>query len=327
MAIQNFLSGGFYGKLGDVVGQRWHNKRTIRTHVIPHNPKTEIQQANRKLFSTATRLAQIAYRANRGDPIWDTSKMGQFSIMVGQAKRSLQKGNSESDSIPWYPEGFTPPSSDFSPTVVWSDSSYSFTVSDPSFIFKNTRQLEILCYAWDCIRNEEVNFDLIVTVQQGSTFSWTFNNDNLHAFYVNSAIEIHSVNDSNFDNESIIMQKTPVIQNQLPDITIAFTGVDTLDDDYMNAWFLFFIPELMVSNFFIDITGRWYNYKDQQWISGSWSIEVFEEDPLFLYLRKDNDIDWREGSYFDAWSTIYRRPYCLLHLSSPRIDLSLPPVV
>ena len=26
MAIQNFISGGFYGKLGAMVGQRWRNK-------------------------------------------------------------------------------------------------------------------------------------------------------------------------------------------------------------------------------------------------------------------------------------------------------------
>jgi hypothetical protein len=25
LAIQNFISGGFYGKVGKVIGQRWHN--------------------------------------------------------------------------------------------------------------------------------------------------------------------------------------------------------------------------------------------------------------------------------------------------------------
>ena len=52
MAIQNFLSGGYYGKLGETVGQRWKNKRTIRSYVIPRNPRTEKQQAKRVRFST-----------------------------------------------------------------------------------------------------------------------------------------------------------------------------------------------------------------------------------------------------------------------------------
>ena len=30
MAIQNFLSGGYYGKLGATVGQRWKNKQNLR---------------------------------------------------------------------------------------------------------------------------------------------------------------------------------------------------------------------------------------------------------------------------------------------------------
>ena len=59
MAVQNFLSGGYYGKLGETVGQRWKNKRTIRTYVIPRNPRTEKQQANRGLFANAVTFAQI----------------------------------------------------------------------------------------------------------------------------------------------------------------------------------------------------------------------------------------------------------------------------
>ena len=53
MAKQNFLAGGFYGKLGAMVGQRWKNKRTIRTYVIPHNPNTPEQRKNRNGFAGA----------------------------------------------------------------------------------------------------------------------------------------------------------------------------------------------------------------------------------------------------------------------------------
>ena len=57
MAKQNFLAGGFYGKLGAMVGQRWKNKRTIRTYVIPHNPNTPEQRKNRNGFAGAVQFA------------------------------------------------------------------------------------------------------------------------------------------------------------------------------------------------------------------------------------------------------------------------------
>jgi len=108
MATQNFIAGGFYGKLGDVVGQRWRNKRTIRRYVIGANPQTPEQQANRALFASAVRLAQQALNINPGAPAWFNESVGEFSLRVGTAKLRLRDGLSEGQAVPIFPDDYVP---------------------------------------------------------------------------------------------------------------------------------------------------------------------------------------------------------------------------
>ncbi len=108
MAIQNFISGGFYGKLGEVVGQRWRNKRTIRRYVIGANPQTPLQQANRQNFKKAIELAQFAMNINKSAPAWDNEAVPEFSLRTGTAKTRLQIGLSENEAIPLFPDGYVP---------------------------------------------------------------------------------------------------------------------------------------------------------------------------------------------------------------------------
>ena len=104
MAIQNFVAGGFYGKLGDIVGQRWRNKRTMRIHVIPDDPKTPEQLANRSQFGTAVSLAQVALNLGKGDPIWADPDIPEFPKRVGVAKTRLQQELTEGEAYPIMPD-------------------------------------------------------------------------------------------------------------------------------------------------------------------------------------------------------------------------------
>lgn len=108
MAIQDFVSGGFYGKVGALVGQRWKNKRTVRSYVIPHNPRTELQQSNRSRFAAAVQYAQIALVFNKGSPMWQSAGVTEFQRRVGQAKRAVDNGESDWLAVPLYPSGSTP---------------------------------------------------------------------------------------------------------------------------------------------------------------------------------------------------------------------------
>ena len=108
MAVQNFLSGGYYGKLGQTVGQRWKNKRTIRTYVIPKNPRTEKQQANRGLFANAVTFAQIGMQMNYYATCFLSEEFTQWNYRMRVARQLREKGLSGLDLIPLYPLSFTP---------------------------------------------------------------------------------------------------------------------------------------------------------------------------------------------------------------------------
>lgn len=109
MAKQNFLAGGYYGKLGQTVGQRWKNIRTIRTYVIPKNPRTEAQQANRKTFGTYVEAAQWGNAANYRASVWASDAKTEWSLRMAQAAALEKAGMTGLDKVPLFPVGFVPP--------------------------------------------------------------------------------------------------------------------------------------------------------------------------------------------------------------------------
>lgn len=109
MAIQNFLSGGYYGKLGATVGQRWKNKRTIRTYVIPANPRTEIQQANRGKFANAVVFAQMGLQMNYYATVFEDPNFTRWNYRMKVARELKDRGMLDLDLIPLHPIAFVPP--------------------------------------------------------------------------------------------------------------------------------------------------------------------------------------------------------------------------
>lgn len=133
MARQSFLSGGFIGKLGDVVGQRWKNKKIVRRYVVGANPDTELQKQNRATFATATRLAQQAMNINGHTGAWDNSLVPEFSQRVGQAMRKLKEGATEQEALPLYPDGYIQVVPVALTGVSFSDANYTVTLSLSGF--------------------------------------------------------------------------------------------------------------------------------------------------------------------------------------------------
>jgi hypothetical protein len=109
MAKFNTLAGGYYGKLGATVGQRWKNIRTVRTYVVPHNPQTEVQQANRKRFSDCVFYAQLAGQMNSKVTAFDTISKTLWNARMSTARALQDLGLTEMDRIPLYPTSFSVP--------------------------------------------------------------------------------------------------------------------------------------------------------------------------------------------------------------------------
>lgn len=134
MAIQNFLSGGYYGKLGATVGQRWKNKRTIRTYVVPANPRTPTQQANRGKFADAVTFAQMGMQMNYYCTLFDDPNFTKWNYRMKVARELKNAGLSGLDLIPLYPISFNPPVllTEFTKATTTGQKHISFAVPDLS---------------------------------------------------------------------------------------------------------------------------------------------------------------------------------------------------
>ena len=146
MAKQNFLNGGYIGKLGNTVGQRWKDKKIIRTYVVPANPNTPAQQTARQQFATANKLAQQAMTINGHTGVWDTSTKPEYSQRVGQAMRRLRLGYSEQDSLPLFPEGQSPAVGLSINTVSYDPTTQKYTFTTQGFGLNNPSAAEITFY-------------------------------------------------------------------------------------------------------------------------------------------------------------------------------------
>lgn len=109
MAKQNFLSGGYYGKLGMTVGQRWKNIRTIRSYVIPHNPRTPAQQANRGQFGDCVFFAQVGMQLNYKAPCFVAPDKTAWNYRMSVARGLQDLGLQELERFPLYPLNFSIP--------------------------------------------------------------------------------------------------------------------------------------------------------------------------------------------------------------------------
>jgi hypothetical protein len=129
MATQDFINGGFYGKVGQLIGRRNGNTRVLYPYFIPKDPKTPAQLAHRALVAHAVALAHIAYNTNKGDPSWATAGRNEWSQRVGTATRRLQNGESDADAIPLYPDGYIDVLYFTNVEVVYSADFSNFTLS------------------------------------------------------------------------------------------------------------------------------------------------------------------------------------------------------
>lgn len=108
MAKQNFIAGGYVGKLGETVGQRWKNIRTVRVYVIPHNPRTPAQQACRRKFAESVPYAQIGMQFNAKAPCWEATNKTEWQGRMSVAKVNIDNGVTGRNAIPLFPLGYTP---------------------------------------------------------------------------------------------------------------------------------------------------------------------------------------------------------------------------
>lgn len=108
MAIQNFLSGGFYGSIGKLTGRRWKNKRVVQAKFKPANPKTPAQEAQRRLFTRGSALAKLAQQVNWKAPQFTNPIKTDWNQRQTVAINALKDGATEWEALPLAPKDFIP---------------------------------------------------------------------------------------------------------------------------------------------------------------------------------------------------------------------------
>lgn len=144
MGKQNIVSGGFYGKVGALIGQRWHNIRTVRAYTKPTNPRTEKQQANRKVFADLTKNAQIAQGMNYNAPCFSDIDNSEWAVRMASASQLKKSGQSGLNLIPLFPYGYVPNFSIKGITLEETQGTSKATFSVEGDIPTNERDLSIL---------------------------------------------------------------------------------------------------------------------------------------------------------------------------------------
>lgn len=75
MGVMNLLKGNWEGKVGETVGAKWKNRKTIRTYTKPANPNTAAQQEVRNGFKQITSFTALFADSIKYKSALDTSGM------------------------------------------------------------------------------------------------------------------------------------------------------------------------------------------------------------------------------------------------------------
>lgn len=90
MAFINLLHNGYQGKLGETVGQKWKNQRTVRTY-NPHNPsKSEAQLDQRAHYKTLIQQSSKWYPSTFNLIVPKNKRMNKFNFFTSSLESVIE---------------------------------------------------------------------------------------------------------------------------------------------------------------------------------------------------------------------------------------------
>lgn len=94
MGKMNLLKANWEGKVGETVGAKWKNKKTIRTYTKPSNPNTQAQRTVRNAFKDITSFVALF-----SDQIKYLTALNTAGMSVRNAIIKLNKSLIESGTV------------------------------------------------------------------------------------------------------------------------------------------------------------------------------------------------------------------------------------
>lgn len=221
MAIQDFIGGGYIGKLGATIGQRYYGKYYTRTYTKPRDPKSPAQLAHRAQFSQAIHLAQEALNINRGAAYWQRPDMPEFSWRVSTAQRRLSAGMPPEQAIPIYPDSYTPDIILPPPTISWDDKEYDHVIlSWPAITGLADRTLEFTIKIWVRYTAVWAIIKQTITIPSSGIISLILPWCGAQSYPDGAWIEAISTDDAQPQKPSIKLNRQSITQPEKPDIKI-----------------------------------------------------------------------------------------------------------
>lgn len=226
MAKQDFVNGGFRGKLGNLIGQRWLSLYTVKSYAKPRQPRTGKQQANRELFANATELANIANQYNVGAPMWVKENTLPFNNRVSQARTYLKNGITGENAIPLYRQSATPSKLIDDLTLEESPTEYTLT-SVKWQLLSDTRHFAISAILYDTEEHVMVRFIYQVTNTVGSDVILTIPKTGRYQYSGNTSFLGITNDDSNFQNTFVYVPSQSPQSASVISISDAVVSKDT----------------------------------------------------------------------------------------------------
>ena len=230
MAKQDFVNGGFRGKLGNLIGQRWLSLYTVKSYAKPKQPRTGKQQANRELFANATELANIANQYNVGAPMWVKENTLPFNNRVSQARTFLKNGITGENAIPLYRQSATP--SEIIDDLVLAEGATEYTLTSVKWqMLSDARHFAISAILYDTEENLMVRFIYQVTNTVGSDVILTIPKTGRYQYSGNTSFLGITNDDSDFENTFVYVPS----QSPQPASVIAISDAVVSKDENYNV--------------------------------------------------------------------------------------------
>lgn len=99
MGKMNLLKANWEGKVGETVGAKWKNKKTIRTYTKPSNPNTQAQKTVRSAFKDMTSFVALFADQIKYLTALNTSGMSVRNAIIKLNKSMIEGGSVDFTNI------------------------------------------------------------------------------------------------------------------------------------------------------------------------------------------------------------------------------------
>jgi hypothetical protein len=296
MARQDFLEGGYLGKLGDTVGSHYKNKHFSRLYVKGTNPNTPEQQAVRSKFALATKLAQEAMNINGRAPYWQSDTHTEFQLRVGTAQRRLLAGLPPEEAFPLYPDGYVGETTvtGVSADYVFDDDELIITSLSPVMSVERVFNVTYRYYVREGGTWAEDTTS--VTIGAGETFTVTLDLNAHSSFPHGAYVEAATSDDGLHGDVAIELPRTALVQPRPPnaEASLDFTGVSFRSD--LNKLILTAPYVGVTDDFPMTLSVLYYNGSSSAWDIQTPTVQVVAGMPQTVELPWNTTYQYPEGS-------------------------------